>query len=399
MNIREYIKNSWSSSFRESKDCEYSDYLPYKYSSPCADGLFFYLYYWDTYFINKGLLIDNFEQQALNNILNMAFLIKKYGFMPNSSSVYMSNRTQVPLFSMMCDDYYEHTKSIEFIPEVIDAMIIEYDFFMNERNTSNGLNRYFSNADAKYHKEFANYYKSRVKVIINDFDDETIGLNALAECESGWDFSPRFKQNCINYNPIDLNSIMYKNELILAKFTKLIGIKSNYLDLASQRKNKMNEIYFIKKKYFDYNFIEHNFNELVSVASLLPFVVGLSNDKETFKELISKLIFDNGLAATEKSICDNNNYQWAYPNMWPCLTYFAFEAAINLDEEQIAEEIGTKYLNTVEEEFVRSGCLWEKYDVNFKTKAVVHEYNETKMLGWTAGVYVYIDNYFKSRGR
>jgi alpha,alpha-trehalase len=49
--------------------------LPYPYTVPCASGVFQELYYWDTYFINKGLIEYGMIEQARNNADNMFYLI------------------------------------------------------------------------------------------------------------------------------------------------------------------------------------------------------------------------------------------------------------------------------------------------------------------------------------
>ena len=55
-----------------------------------------------------------------------------------------------------------------------------------------------------------------------------------------------------------------------------------------------------------------------------------------------------------------------------------------------------KYVTkAVEDEFNRCGKLWEKYDAVSGEKATVNEYSETEMMGWTAGVYVVLDDYLK----
>jgi len=52
--------------------------LPYPFTSPCVDGMFQEMYYWDTYFTNKGLIEIGKGQQALNNVRNFLFLLNEY---------------------------------------------------------------------------------------------------------------------------------------------------------------------------------------------------------------------------------------------------------------------------------------------------------------------------------
>ena len=79
--------------------------------------------------------------------------------------------------------------------------------------------------------------------------------------------------------------------------------------------------------------------------------------------------------------------------MWPNLVLFAYEALKNNGLYDDAKRIGNKFLNVVNKEFERTGKLWEKYDVISGKKSSVNEYQETEMMGWTAGVYsvIYYD--------
>ena len=104
MTVREYIRNSWEKSLRKKGHRADGIPLPYPYNSPCAEGIFDEFYYWDTCFINKGLIADGKIEDALRNALDMAFLIQKYGYMPNAAVTGMLNRTQPPVFGIMvCD--------------------------------------------------------------------------------------------------------------------------------------------------------------------------------------------------------------------------------------------------------------------------------------------------------
>ena len=109
--------------------------------------------------------------------------------------------------------------------------------------------------------------------------------------------------------------------------------------------------------------------------------------------MYNKLIHQYGLSTTEKE--DEHNYQWGYPNMWPCLMLIAFDGAINIKDDEKAIDIAKLYINTVDKEFARSNKLWEKYDVNIGTRSILNEYSETEMLGWTAGSYVAMYDYLK----
>lgn len=403
MNVHEYILLNLDKSKRVKSHASDEIVLPYPYNSPCSEGIFDDFYYWDTYFINKGLLLNKNFTQVKNNLLNYCFLINKIGFVPNANRVSMSNRSQMPLFIQMVKDYYDETQDIELVKNVIDSMLIEYAFWMKQRVVKfegGSMNRYGNNADKQFKENFYDEYLCRVKNIEHsEFSRECIGDNALAECESGYDFSPRFNQNCLNFLPIDLNSLMYENEMTLIFFIKALGYKlSNYKyieDNANFRLRFINENMKENGCFKDYNFIEKSYSSVVSAASFLPFGFGVNNDKNLFNNIYNKLNFEFGIATTEK-VNSSNNYQWQYPNLWPSLVYFALLGAIKVKEDDKALDIAKKYLNMIDNEFKKTDALWEKYDVNTNRKSSILEYQETKMLGWTAGVYEVMHYYLET---
>ena len=75
MTVNEYIRGNWKNSVRPGEPKG----IPYPFNSPSceqtSDVGFENFFYWDTYFINLGLLCDGMKEQALNNIKNMIFLI------------------------------------------------------------------------------------------------------------------------------------------------------------------------------------------------------------------------------------------------------------------------------------------------------------------------------------
>ena len=75
--------------------------------------------------------------------------------------------------------------------------------------------------------------------------------------------------------------------------------------------------------------------------------------------------------------------------------FFTLKAAIKLNLIDIAEEIANKYISMVDNVFNKTGALWEKYDCLTGDKSSRNEYTETEMMGWTAGTYIYCDEFLK----
>ncbi len=385
MKVREYISNSWDKSLRQKGHRPDGIALPYPYNSPCAEGLFDEFYYWDTCFINKGLITDGKYEYAMQNLLNMAYLIQRYGYMPNAAVEGMLNRSQPPLFGMMCYDLYHATQDERLKQKVLPALKTEYEYWMKNRILPCGLNAYGNSATKEVKVYMATEFEQRLGKKF-EADREELGLNVLAECESGWDFSPRFNHRCTEYAPIDLNCIMYINEMVIATFESDLIEKQKYENFALLRKQKMLK-YMFNGEFLNDAIPEKTVSNTVSVATLFPFLVGIQSDKITLKKLLYRLECKNGISACEKQNYNNTIYQWGYPNMWAPLVYFAFFALKQSGLIVDANRIGEKYLTAVEKTFEKTLKLWEKYDAETGEKATVNEYTETQMLGWTAGVY------------
>ena len=335
------------------------------------------------YLFYKGLIADGKIEDALRNALDMAFLIQKYGYMPNAAVTGMLNRTQPPVFGIMVCDLLPFIDG-ENAAILLSAMEREYDYWMRERVLPCGLNHYGNSADAKTKIFMADEAEVRLKRKFENADRETIGNNILAECESGWDFSPRFDFRCSEFAAVDLNSLLYRYEKTLAKFGEKAK-RSGYIAASEKRKETMYRFCFDGQKLTD-AVPGKQFGCVTSVADMLPFWAGISNDKDVLLCILKKLEYPYGIAACEKTDEDFAG-QWGYPNMWAPLVWFAFYALKAVGAYEEAVRIGKKYLLTVEDCFADTGKLWEKYDAVKGGKATANEYTETEMLGWTAGVY------------
>ena len=102
---------------REAKEVTIGDTLialPKPYTVPCIDRHFQELYYWDTYFTNRGLLLSGRVDLAINNIENIAYLIDKYGFIPNNELKDVAKKfDEMDSFRVNPDDLIEFTRGIQ----------------------------------------------------------------------------------------------------------------------------------------------------------------------------------------------------------------------------------------------------------------------------------------------
>ena len=383
-----YIKNNWAKTVRIGGKPKGLD-IPYPYTTPCAEERYTCFFYWDTYFTNLGLLIDDI-QQAKNNIEALKFFVEQMGYIPNGNEQVMFNHSQPPLYAHAVRDYYEKTKDVGFVLEHYAWIKKEYEFWMRERQTPIGLNQYNARPSEQ---ELSVFYKEELagRGVGYDGMPNCEVLHYFAESESGWDFSNRYEGKALDFVQVDLNSILYENERILRDFAKLLNNEDDekYFTLALNKRKALMEKYLADENgvYHDYDYVNGVRSEKVTVACLLPYVFGVSDDKKACKATLAKLEFEYGVSAGEKT--DGKVFQWGYPNCWPPLVFWTYKALVKAGLEEDAARIKTKYINVVDVNFEKSGKLWEKYNV--ATGEVSNtEYESPSMMGWTAGVYRYL---------
>ena len=107
MNVINYIKQHWDDTVRlERKGNDNLIGLPYEYFVPSIAGMFQEIYYWDTFFTAKGLLLCGREALVKSTLENMFYLVDKFGFMPNGNIQSLLGRSQPPFLSAMVRDLY-----------------------------------------------------------------------------------------------------------------------------------------------------------------------------------------------------------------------------------------------------------------------------------------------------
>ena len=372
--------------------------LPYPYTTPCANELFVQFYYWDTYFTNVGLIAAGDVEQAKNNTDNVGYIINKYGYMLNANNTNMleNQQSQPPFYFKMVEDVFDVTGDKEWLKESYKTLAKEYEFWQTERIAPNGLNVYGPHKDYSEEKieRMSNYFKNRFKGY--EFKTEEDKVNAahtiFTMCESGWDCNSRFENMGEFYNPVDLNSLLYGLEKTMAKFASVIenGEEDLWNERAAQRKAKMLELMYDKESgvLLDYNYKEQKLSPVVSFASIYPLFVGMLDSAEKEMELLrDKLMLKYGV-----SPCVPGEYsyalQWDYPNIWPPLQYIAYVACKNYGYDDLAKKVADTYVTLIDESFEKTGNLWEKYN-GLNGSVANEDYNAPKMMGWTAGMYMY----------
>lgn len=369
--------------------------LPRPYTVPCTDGHFQEMYYWDTYFTNRGLLLSDRLQTVLDNIENFIYLIDTYGFIPNGSHKSMLNRSQPPFFGMMVRDVYRQTGDKQWLAHCVAALEKEYAFWESKRKSENGLNHYSADADEARLIRSVKMYGERTGIVY-DTDLPYWGKNILAEAESGWDFCARFEGRCHEYNAVDLNALLWFDEKFLAFATRELGVGdgAEWEQKAAKRHEKMAKLMRGEDGvFYDYSYTEQKRSTVRSAASFFPYFVGMCDADTGVDALLDALELPFGVQASER--VGDTAFQWAQINGWPCLQLVAVEGLLRVGRKKDAERIAEKYVRVVEQTFAKTGKLFEKYNVQEGNADAVSEYGTPEMMGWTAGVYLALKELLK----
>lgn len=398
--VLKYIRASLSQTLRPASDVDplgKSIPLPYPFNVPCISTHFQNLFYYDTYFLNRGLIALGDIQQAQNNVDDILFLVNKLGFVPNSNRLDMTNRSQPPYLCMMVKDIYDATGNIELLKTAYPLISKEYDFWVTKRSSTYGLSRHHHDATQEYLLNFYEHLKKVRLPLTATTDEEKISIagHRLAEAEAGYDFTPRFDGRCSDFIPVDLNSNLYLYEVTMSDFATILNNSERelWLERAIVRTKLINDLLWNEPRglYLDYDMKNERQSDVTSVTTFQPLWAGCASVEQAkrVKENLKLYEYAHGVVPCEAGVHDFV-YQWDYPNAWPPHALIVSEALAKYNYSEDADRIRSKYVNTVYDVFKSTGTLWEKYNAVEGNSKVKEEYKTPPMMGWNAGIYSYM---------
>lgn len=403
--LREHIASGMPQTVREMhRDDQDVIALPYSYSVPTIRGMFQEMYYWDTYFTNEGLLILGDLGQAKKNVDNILYMIGKFGYMPNGTHKALLNRSQPPYSSMMVRSVYESSADKEWLAAAYPVLEKEYGFWMSRRLAPNGLNRY---GHCATDEELTGFYGAiagrlrtdRSETVTSLQDTLKASAHWLAEAESGWDFNPRFSQRCMDFNPVDLNALLYIFEKNMEWFSGELGNgrAGEWKALADKRKDLIQEYCYNPEDglFYDYDYVNGCRSEVLSGAVFNLMYAGIMTKKQAgaMRKALGRVEMEHGVAACEDVPCEIT-YQWAYPNAWAAVNYMAIRGMDRYGFVKDARRLARKYLDSNVAQFKETGVLWEKYNALTGRNDAAAEYaTPGDFMGWTAGTVLFCMDY------
>lgn len=387
--------------------------IPHTYISPNIKwvGKQAYMFYWDTFFIFRGLIGTKREWILQEMVDNFIYLFNTYGIIPNFNGPVSMGRSQPPFLSSMILDTYNGYYFNALKRGKLHKMIFDL------KPHKQWLKKAVEVAKYEYEQVWIDkehHYNHSVKGYnLARYGDRDIGYAHSSELESGWDFTSRFYNRCDEFLPIDLNVLLYKYERDFAKIAFHLGNKSEeekWKKVASERREEINKYLWDDKKgfFYDYCYTTERISDFLSLASFTPLWAGLAT-REQASRMVKKLhLFetDYGLVITAKhSLAPQVDLshiplryrpalesilkpkQWDYPNIWPPLEYLSVIGLLKYGYVKDAKRIMEKSVKAHAAVFRKYATFLEKLNCETGDRAAAYHYDLQEGFGWTNAIF------------
>ncbi|CAK9233574.1 unnamed protein product [Sphagnum troendelagicum] len=397
------------------------------------------VYYWDSYWIIRGLLVSKMLETAKGMVQNLLALAGKHGFVANGARTYYQNRSQPPLLSMMVCAIHLEAANLTLVEQALPILRKEYNFWTTEPHevviqdhqmNKHRLSRYYAQWNTP-RPESCIIDEAIAKGLSKAHQAELYRDIATA-AESGWDFSSRWMedhQNLFSLRtsaiiPVDLNAFLLQMELDIAFLARATGddTTERYFTMAAnarrlaiqtilwnedesqwfdywlpvnnsklQSVNSQRVVYDMDSGHLNLQIFASNFIPLwcgVILQEIMLFVCAGDAKIERVLEAFnnSGLMHPGGIATSLRE----TGQQWDFPNAWAPLQHMIIEGLATLNSEKankMAIDISRRWLKSNYVAFEETGHMVEKYDARYCGKVGGGgEYNTQTGFGWTNGV-------------
>jgi alpha,alpha-trehalase len=399
-------------------------------------GRFNEMYGWDSYFILLGLLHDGQTPLALSMTNNFLYEVRHYGKVLNANRTYYLTRSQPPFLTRMVLDVYRSTGDAAWLRASLPALDSYYRFWTTEPHLTpqTGLSRYDGGSDQpapevvygerdeagkNHYDRVREYYRTHdvTEYNVADFYDRAADrLTPLfyrgdrAMRESGFDPSARFgpfSVGIVNYNSVDLNSLLYRMEADMAAIHTLLDEPREaelWSARAAHRADVIQRLMWNPATglFTDYNFVTKQRLDYPFLTTFYPLWAGIATPDEARAVAANLPRFERaGGLQTSGHVSGN---QWDAPFGWAPLQIIAIEGLRRYGFHAEAERLSIKFLSMILRDFESHRTIKEKYNVvegrSDLGAGIRFGYTSNEIgFGWTNAAFVLLWDELSAEGR
>ncbi|MEO8018890.1 MAG: alpha,alpha-trehalase TreF [Pseudomonadota bacterium] len=410
--IRAHIDRLWNALTREPHDEPgASSLLPLRTRYLVPGGRFREMYYWDSYFTMVGLQTSGRDDLVADMVENFAGLIDQYGHIPNGNRSYYLGRSQPPFFAAMVE-LQAQREGLRALIRRLPQLEREYAFWMEgapELSPGTAHRRVVRLADGSVlNRYWDDWPRPRDEAYVEDIETARgsarpapeVYRDLRASAESGWDFSSRWFADARQLRsirttdivPVDLNSLLYRLELVIARACKATQRpECNQSMLAHARARQASMIRLMwddgLNAFVDYDWRQSQRLRNLTAATAYPVFADLVDDRRAHRiagAMRSSLLMAHGLATTT----EDTGQQWDAPNGWAPLQWIAIDGLRRHGEAALAASIAEAWVAENVRVYCKTGKLVEKYNVRDAGEGAGGEYPVQDGFGWTNAVVI-----------
>lgn len=394
---------------------EYSTLIPLPHQYVVPGGRFREVYYWDSYFTMLGLVRSDRTDLMRSMLDNFAWMLERFGHIPNGNRTYYLSRSQPPFFAAMVGLYAEATdtgRAERYLP----ALETEYAFWMDgAARLANGgayrrvvrlrsgavLNRYWDDRAEPRPESYREDFELGQR--LPQEERAAYYRNVRATAESGWDFSSRWMRNPADPHtlettalaPVDLNSLLCHAEELIAALRRFRGgpgdaeAAARFSAAAAARRRSLLSAAFDSVSGYFYD-VRWSTGERVTdrptLAAAAPLYFGLATDAQG-RAVVARLARDFLRLGGFVTTLIQSGQQWDAPNGWAPLEWMAIVGTRRYGGAEVADTARARWLALNRNTWLATGRMMEKYDVvDLRRPAGGGEYPAQDGFGWTNGV-------------
>ncbi|XP_030377776.1 trehalase [Scaptodrosophila lebanonensis] len=380
-------------------------------------GRFTEYYYWDSYWIVRGLLYSDMDKTARGMIENFLYLVRTYGFVPGCGRIYCSGRSHPPMLIQMVKAYVEFTNDEKFAVDALPMLEKEFDTFLENHSVEvKGHTMYvYRDSTTGPRPEAMCEDRANTDSMCNEDDKEGFYSDVKAACESGQAFSSRWYISEAGTNegsvsdthttcivPVDLNAILFRNCKILAEFNATAGNaeKANeYQIKACEMLKAINDVLWndCAGIWLDYDLKNNKARNYFAASNLSPLwlrAYGIC-DTDKIAQAVMKYIKFNKLDSYPGGVpatLYNSGQQWDFPNVWPPQMYMIIEGLEALgtsESKELSKKWAQRWVRHNYEAYQQKGAMFEKYNCEeFGGVGSGGGYEVQTGFGWTNGIII-----------